>query len=82
MVGNYVDHLAQAARRQRIEEALVSLGAAQFVVDPTVIDDVVAVGAAGRGLQVRRCVDVADTQLGQVAGDVGRRIEPEAFMEL
>src|SRR5207237_3986032 len=55
---------------------------AQLDADPGVLDDVVAVGAAGRGLQVGRAVEVAHSQPSQVAGDRGGSVQAPGRREL
>ena len=50
--------------------------------DLRVVDHVVAVRGAGRGLQDRREVDVADAELSQIAGDRGGLREPEPGVQL
>src|SRR5262249_33086186 len=64
------------------EEALVAGRAAELGVDAPVIDDVVAVRAAGGGLEVGRRVDVAHAERGQVVGHRGGGLETEAGMQL
>ena len=45
-------------------------------------DHVVAVGAARRGLQERRAVQMGDAEVGQIAGDGGGGVEGEPGVEL
>ena len=60
--------------RQRNETGL----APQVVADAGVVDDVVAVHRAGRGLQDRGQVQVRDAERGQVRHLLGGRGEAEA----
>ncbi len=82
VVGHYVQHLAEAGRGQALHELAMAFGAAELGVQPPVIHDVIAVGAAGGGLEVRRAVEVADAELGQVAADRGRVVEGEPGVQL
>src|SRR6266704_2773911 len=58
------------------------IGAAEFGVELAVVDDVIAVRAAGRGLQVRRAIEMADAQVSEIADDGRGIIEGEARMQL
>ena len=82
VVGHDVEHLTEVVAGQLCGEPAVAVGAAELAVQPAVVDDVVAVGAAGRGLQHRRAVQVADAKLGQVAGDGRGVVEGEARVQL
>ena len=46
------------------------------------IDHVIAVGASGPGREVWRRISVRDTQVAQVAGDLGGLIEREPCVKL
>ena len=63
-----------AGRDHRVEVGL----RAELGVEPAVVDDVVAVRRAGRGLQVRRAVQVRHAEVGQVRHDRRRVGEAEA----
>ncbi len=51
-------------------------------IDPSVIEDIVAVRAAGASLEVGREIDVRDSQLRQVVDDRRRLFEVEIPVEL
>ncbi len=70
--------VARAARRQALEVR----GAADLRVERVVVDDVVAVRAAGARAKVRRAVQVADAERGQVGHERGGIGEGEAGVEL
>ncbi len=53
VVGYDVEHLAEVRLAERLTEALVRGRASQLVVDALMVDDIVAVHAAGRRLQIR-----------------------------
>src|SRR5207245_5197163 len=77
VVGDDVEHLPEPGVAQGGAHALMAGGAAELVVDPAVVDDVVAVGGTGRGLAVGRRIEVAHAQAGQVGGDSSGGVEPE-----
>ncbi len=55
---------------------------AELVVDPGVVDHVVAMGAPGCRLEHRRRVDVADAERRQVRHHLGGGVEAEFGLEL
>ncbi len=82
VVGDDVDHLAEAVALQGGHEAGVGVGTAQLRVDLGVVHHVIAVGAARGGLQVGRQVDVAHAQGGQIGHHRRRFVESEARPQL
>ena len=82
VVGHDVQHLAQPSLAQPLAEALVRLRAAQLLVDPAVIDHVIAMHAARRRLQIRRAVDVRDAEVAKIFGDGRGVLKGESLMEL
>src|ERR1700691_1269758 len=56
--------------------------AAQLPADLRVIDYVVAVSAAPRGLQTGRAIEMVDTQFFQVRDDLRRIVEAEVAVQL
>ena len=62
---------------QRVGERGESRFAAKFGIERVVIDDVVAVGAAGTRLEERRRIEVADAERFQVRHQRGRGVEAE-----
>ena len=82
VVGHDVEDLPEPVSREREAQTGVTVGAAQLFVHPRVVDDVVAVRASGHGLQVRGAIEVCDTEVGQIAGDVRRVVEGESALEL
>ena len=82
VIGNDVEHLSEPDAAQRFGEPRVSRRPAELAVHRARIDDVVAVRAALRGLQVRGAVEVADAEGGQIVRDRRGRGEVEAGVEL
>jgi hypothetical protein len=82
VVGNDVEYLAEARFSQPPCQPAMRIGAAEFGVEPAVVDDVIAVRAAGRGLQVRGAIEMADAQVSEIADDGRGIIEGEARMQL
>ena len=82
VVGHHVEDLSEPVPGQREAEPRVALGPAQLLVHAAVIDHVVAVDAAGHRLQIRRAIEVADPEIGEVAGDVDGVVEREPAVEL
>ncbi len=82
VVGHDVDDQADAALLQGRRQPPETVLPAQLVTDPAGIDDVVAVGAACRGLQHRRAVEVRHAQAAEVGGATGGGIEVEVLREL
>ena len=66
VVGDDIEELAHAVALEFAHKGVIVFFAAQLRVEGGVIDDVIAVRAPGRGLQVRRRVTVADAQVMQV----------------
>ena len=82
VVGDDVEHLPEPRAPQRLRQSRVAGGPAELSVHGARIDDVVAVRAALRGLQVWRAVEMADAERREVVGDRRRRGEVEAGVEL
>jgi hypothetical protein len=82
VVGDDVEYLAEPVLAQGGHEGAPPLLAAEIVARAAVVDDVVAVGRAGCRLQVRRRVEVADPEVGEVVGEVGGGGEVEGGLEL
>ena len=82
VVGHGVEDLAQPGVAQGGDPGLVVLLGADLGVEAAVVDDVVAVRAAGPGLQVRRGIAVGDAQVAQVGHDGRGVAEGEAGVEL
>jgi hypothetical protein len=82
VVRHDVEDLPEALVFQGGIEAGVSGGTPELLVDPPVVDDVVAVGAAGCRLQVGRAVEVGDAQRRQVVRQGRRLVEAETRPEL
>ena len=82
VVGHDVDDQPEVMLVERRHEAGPALVTAELVADLGRVDHVVAVLAAGRRLEDRGAVDVADAQLGQVGHDGGGGVEPELGAEL
>ena len=82
VVGDDVEHLAQRRVPQRGHHPGVAGDAAEVVARPGGVDDVVAVGRPGRGLEHRRQVGVRHAEVGEVPRHRGRVVEPEPGVEL
>jgi hypothetical protein len=82
VVRDDVEDVAHAVGAQCVAQPAVGLGAAELLVQPAVVDDVVAVGAPRRGLEVRRAVEVADAEIGEVRHDRRRVVEGEPRVQL
>src|SRR5205807_7420339 len=76
------DQKSETGRREGVGEGGEARLAAQLLADAGGVDGVVSVAAAGGRPGDRRGVDVADAQLGEVAGDVRGGGEVEAAVEL
>ena len=53
MVGHDVEHLAETSAGQPLDEAAISTGTAELLVQPPVVDHVVAVRTALGSLEIR-----------------------------
>ena len=82
VVRHHVQDLAHAVRLERVDERFEVLAASDLRVERVVVDDVVAVLAARARLEVRRAVDVADAQAGEVGHELCRLVEAEIAVEL
>jgi hypothetical protein len=77
-VGDDAEPGARGSGNQRIEV----LARAELGVERPVIDDVVAVPAAGPGAEPGRGVQARDSQVDEVVDDAGGIAESEAGLEL
>jgi len=68
VVRHDIDDLSESELDQRCGEPPMGLLPAEVTVDFVMVDNVVAVGTAGRGLQIGRAVEMTHTQFGQIAG--------------
>ncbi len=82
VVWHHVEHVPHAARAQRLDPGPVVFFAADVGIETRRIDDVVAVRAAGDGLQVRRGVRIGDAERVEIVDDRPRVTECEAAVEL
>jgi hypothetical protein len=82
VVGNDVEDLTEAEFSEASAETLMSFFAAEFGVDALMIDDVVAVHAAGSGLQIGRAIDMRDTERLEIGSDPYGVVECEAGVQL
>ena len=71
-----------SAARERVGQARESFLAAEFGIEPVVIDDVVAMRAAGARLQERRGIEMADAERAQIGHECGGLVEAEIRGEL
>ena len=62
VIGHDVEHLPESGAPERFGQSRMPGRAAELAIDGSRIDDVVAVRAAFRGLQIRGAVEVADAQ--------------------
>ncbi len=61
VIGDNVEHLPKSALPQLRAHRGVSSGASQLFIHLSMVDDIVTVRASRRRLQVRRCIEMADT---------------------
>jgi len=80
MIRNDVENLAQSAFRQAIAKTFAGFFAAEVLIDAVIIDHVVTVFAAGRGLQVWGTVNMRDPKFTEIIGHGGGVIESEPGM--
>ncbi len=82
VVGHEVHHLRHAVARKLGHEGVEVLAGADLRVEGLVVDDVVAVLAAGARAQVRRAVDVAHAEIGEVGYEARHVAEGELTVQL
>lgn len=82
MIRHNIEHLPETVCAKTKREVFMRLRATQFVIYLVVIDYVVTVDAAGRGLQIWRAVDMRYAQFVQISGDRGRIVKSEVCMQL
>src|ERR1700754_678599 len=82
MVRHEIEDQAEIVLLQRLAQSFKAGLAAEFRIEPGVIDDVVAMGAALACLQERRGIDVADSQTLQIGADRRGCVEIELRSEL
>ena len=82
VVRHHVKDEPEAMRAERGDEVLEARAAAELRVDRAVVDDVVAVGAAGTRAQDRRAVEVAHAEPREVRRETRRIGEGEGAVEL
>ncbi len=82
VVGHEIGHEAHAVFLEFGAHRVELLRGTHFRVEVVVIDDVVAVRAAGAGLEKRRAVEVRDAQRGEVRDDLARLVEGEPLVKL
>ena len=82
MVGHDIEHLAQTSDGQPAGQPAMPSDPPELVVQPPVVDHVVAMGAALGRLQVGRAVEVADAQSGQIVDYGGRVVEGKSLVQL
>jgi len=82
VVGNDVEDLTKAEFSEASAETLMSFFAAEFGIDALMIDDIVAVHAAGSCLQIRRAIDMRDTKGLEIGSDPYGVVECESGVQL
>jgi hypothetical protein len=82
VVGHDVGDDAQPGARDGGNQRIEVAARAELGVERPVIDDVVAVAAAGPGTEPRRGVQPADAQVDEVVDDAGGIAESEAGLQL
>ena len=82
MIGHDIDDQAHALRMQPFDQPAQRLLPAQFGIDARRIDRVVAVRGTGTGAKNRRCIKMADAELGVIIDQLGGLIQREALMQL
>ena len=82
MVGNDVQELPQLLLLQAFKKARMAFFAAQLLVHPLLVHNVVPVHAAFRRLHVRRTVNVRNSQLPQVRHHAASVVKREPGIQL
>ncbi len=82
MVGHEIENQTEVVLFQRPAQSLESGIAAEFRIDPGVVDDVVAMGAALACLHEGRRIEMGDAERFQVGNNGGSRVEIEVRREL
>jgi len=82
VIGHHIEDLAEIVLAQGVDVDGIVGVAADLGVEALVIEHVVAVRAAGAGLQVGRSVDVADAEIVQIGSELGGVLEGEAGVKL
>src|SRR5690606_25328542 len=82
VVRHYVEHEANAFGLQRLVQAFKTLTATKSGIEAVVIDHVVAVGRACRGLIDRRSIEMTDAEACQIGHQIGGAVEVHAVAEL
>ena len=82
MVGHEIEDQAEIVLLQRRAQPLEAGLAAELGIEPGVIDDVIAVGAALARLQEGRGIEMADAERLQIGHDGGGRVEAEICGQL
>jgi hypothetical protein len=82
VVGDDVEHVSEPDAGERGDQTPERWLAAELVVQTSMVDDVVAMRAAGRRLQVWRAVEVADAEGREVVCDRRGIVEREAGVQL
>ena len=82
MVRNEVENLAEAVRLQRVDHRPEIVLAAELGIERVVVHDIVAVGAPGPRLQIRRRVQMTDPERGQIRRQPGGCRESEILRQL
>jgi len=80
MIGHNVEHLAEPMTAESLAEAGVGLSPAQLLIEAVGVHNVIAMHTPPTGLQIRRSIQVTDTQRGYIIGDAGGRLKPEVVM--
>jgi hypothetical protein len=82
VVGYDVQNLSEMISAQLLAKAIVRVSTAQLVIYPMRINHIVAMFAAGRGLQIRRAVNVRNTEFLQIICNSGSIVKTKLGMEL
>ena len=82
VIGNEIKDQAKIVLLERVGEARESFIAAQVGIEPLVIDDVVAMRAAGPRFQERRGVEMGDAEPLEIGRKRGRIVEAEILGQL
>ena len=82
MVGNEIENKPEIVLLQRRAQPLEAGFAAELRIDPGMIDDIIAMGAALARFHEGRCVEMRDAERLQIGDDGGRGVEIEIRREL
>ena len=79
VVGHEIEDEPDVGLRQRLAQSQERFFAAEFRIERVVVDDVVAMRAAGAGLEKGRSIEMADAECLEVRHDARGVVEAEVW---